>query len=239
MKHHPCNTPENVASACADDIARILAQRPEAVLILPAGNTPRPLFAELIRRQGSGALDLSRAHIVQLDELVGVPPGDGRSFNAFLRTVLLEPLGRDGSRDHLMRGDAPSAEEEIARHGAVLEGLGPVDLAVLGIGLNGHVAFNEPGTLAGDGARLLQLAPKTIEGLKGEFEPQELPKTGITLGLVELRAAKAIRILATGANKGPILGQLLSASPSSELPAALLAPHADLVIFSDEDARGA
>ncbi|MFT5289418.1 MAG: glucosamine-6-phosphate deaminase [Planctomycetota bacterium] len=239
MKHHPCTTPEDVAATCADDIARILARRPEAVLILPAGNTPKPLFRELVRRHEEGTLDMSRAHIVQLDELVGIPPEDSRSFNAFLRDFLLKPLGRDGTRDHLMRGDADDAAEEIARHGADLEGLGAVDLAVLGIGLNGHVAFNEPGTRATDGARLLQLAAKTIEGLEKEFEPQELPRTGITLGLVELRAAKTVRILATGTGKGPILGQLLSAESSSDLPAARLAPHDDLVIFSDEGARGA
>lgn len=239
MKLLPCKDAEQVARRCADDVARVIERRPDAILILPAGNTPRPLFGELVRRQQSGSLDLSRAHIVQLDELVGVRPADSRSFHAFLRETLLDPLDRDGSRDHLMRGDAVDPDVEIARHAATLAGLGMPDLVVLGIGLNGHVAFNEPGTTASDGARRLPLAQKTLEGLAKEFAPNELPRDGITLGLRELRTGKSVRILATGAKKAPVIERLFQSEATSALPASLLTDHADLIVLVDEAAQGA
>ena len=239
MKLTSCRDAQDVARRCADQLQAVVATDPEAVLILPAGNTPRPLFAELVRRQDEGQLDLRRVHVVQLDELVGVAPADPRSFHAFLRDHLLDPLGRDGSRDHLMRGDAVDPDAEIARHAGALQRLGPVDLSVLGIGLNGHVAFNEPGTRLEDGARRLPLAPATAQTLVDAFAPDERPTEGITLGLAELNASRAVRILATGASKASILERLFQEPPSSDLPASLLGGHADVEVLADEAAKGA
>ena len=231
-----CPDAQGVALACADAVSVVVGRRAEAVLILPAGNTPRPLLAELVRRHRKGTLDLSQTHIVQLDELVGVPGQDPRSFQAFLKEHLLDPLGRDGSRDHLLDGAAPDPRSEIERHAAELERLGPVDLAVLGLGLNGHVAFNEPGTPESEGARLLSLAAMTQAGLKPVFAPEERPTEGITLGLAQLRAARSIRLLVTGASKASILAQLLGEERSRTLPASLLAPHPDFEVYADRAA---
>ena len=230
-----CASAEDLALRCADRIAALLARRSEPVLLLPAGRTPIPLYEELVRRQKDGVLDLSRAHLFQLDELVGVEPADPRSFQRFLRQHLVDPAGLSEARLHLLDGASPDPEGEIARHGASLAALGGGDLAVLGLGTNGHVAFNEPGSRATDGARRVRLATATREGLRSAFSPAAPPVEGITLGIAELLACEAIDLLVLGSSKAGVLKELLSGS--SSLPASLLGTHADLHIFADDAAR--
>ena len=116
----------DVARRAADIVGEVVARKPAAVLLLPAGNTPLALYAELLRRQASGTLDLAQAHFFQLDELIGVGVDDERSFHHFLRTELITPLPRDGRHDHLLDGTAPEPAKEIENHAARLNALGPI-----------------------------------------------------------------------------------------------------------------
>ena len=111
-------TADDVARAVADRVAALLAEKPDAALVLPAGATPRPLYAELVRRVAAGALDLGRAHLFQLDEYVGPGADDPRSFHAFLRHELLDHITRVPGRDHLLDGAAADPKLEIAAHAA-------------------------------------------------------------------------------------------------------------------------
>lgn len=234
-----------VASAAADlladtvRLANTVKSRPAVAVILPAGKTPLPLFAEILRRTRRGALDLRRVRFFQLDEYVGTGPGDARSFAALLRRELLDPLGRAADHDALLDGAAADPSAEIARHACELAAIGGADLAFLGIGRNGHVAFNEPGTLRGDGARLVLLAAETRAGAAAEFAPAQPPTAGITLGLAELAAARRIGLLAIGAGKQAIVASLLATPPGSDRPASLLLDHPDFTLFADKAAGAA
>jgi len=236
---HP--SPTEVARRAADILGRVLAAKPEAVVLLPAGGTPVPLFRELVRRQAAGEVDLSRAHLFQLDELVGVSTEDPRSFHAFLRRELIEPLAqhcrREGARDHLLAGCVEDPEDAIVEHSRQLERLGGADLALLGIGCNGHVAFNEPGSQPAAQGRRVELAESTLVGLRKAFAPDELPTSGITLGLKEIGASKEIVLLATGAGKAAILSTLVQDDPSPACPASLLRERPTFLVLADEDAR--
>lgn len=234
LECHP--TPEDVAARAADLVAAVVRAKPEAVLVVPAGSTPVPLFAELVRRQTEGGLDLARAHFFQLDELLGVDTRDERGFHDFLRRTLIEPLSRGDGRDHLLDGGAEDPAAEIAAHCRELEALGGADLVLLGIGRNSHVAFNEPGTRRDEGGRVVALDQVTVAGLRRVFDESRTPRRGMTLGLREIAASKRIVLIATGATKAEVLAALVHDEPSPDRPASLLIGHPDLLVLADEDA---
>jgi len=227
--------PAAVAVRAADRVQAVLAAEPGAALILPAGATPRPLYAELVRRSRAGALDLARAHVFQLDELLGIATADARGFHAFLRRELLDRVPRAGG-DHLLDGAAPDPGAEIAHHARALAERGGARLAVLGLGRNGHVGFNEPGSRADDGARVVRLAEETALLFAPAFAPDPPPRRGLTLGLAELSAARELLLLVTGAAKADVLAELLDPDPPARLPAHLLLAHPRLTVLADRAA---
>jgi glucosamine-6-phosphate deaminase len=198
-----------------------------------------PLYRELVRLAGRGELDLARAHAFQLDELVGPGPRDERGFQAFLRRHLLEPLGARAPRAHLLDGSAADPTAEIARHARELARLGGAELALLGLGRNGHVAFNEPGSPDDAPARVVELALETRAQLRAAFPAGDLPARGMTLGLAELGAARRLVLIATGAAKAAILGRVLGRPPGTDRPASLLLDHPALHVVADREAAGA
>jgi len=224
---------------CADQVGVLLEREPEAVLLLPAGRTPVPLFQELVRRQVRREINLSQAHLFQLDELVGVAPDDPRSFQCFLRDNLIEPARLPETRLNLLDGCAPDLVSEIEGHAANLRALGGGHLAILGVGRSGHVAFNEPGSTRKSIARLVELTEATRTGMRGSFSEPELPTTGITLGIAELYACELVSLIATGSAKAAVLNQLLRGPASSDLPASLFRDHPDFIVASDTEARSA
>ncbi|MAB79726.1 MAG: glucosamine-6-phosphate deaminase [Planctomycetes bacterium] len=226
---------EGLAQRGAELVGEVLASNPEAVVLLPAGATPIPLYAELSRRQSAGAIELSRARLFQLDELVGVAQDDPRSFHAFLQRQFLDTIERT-DHPHLLNGCASDPAAEIQRHAVQLESLGGADLALLGIGSNGHIAFNEPGTAIDGPARLVSLAKETRAGLEQDFPKSEMPRHGITLGIREIFAAKKIVLIATGHSKAPCLRDLIRGPATQALPASLLNGHADFLVLCDEEA---
>lgn len=233
MRFLPLPNAAAVAAAAAELLADALSVEPRAAIVLPAGRTPLPLYGELLRRVRAGALDPARARFFQLDEYVGVAPGDPRSFHALLRRELLDPLHRAPEQDALLDGAAADPKAEIARHARELAAAGGAALALLGIGTNGHVAFNEPGTRREDGARVVPLAASTRALAAGEFAPDPVPERGMTLGLAELGAARTIGLIATGASKAAIVAALLDAPASVDRPASLLRDHPRFVVLAD------
>src|SRR5262245_43893598 len=194
---------EAVAARAADLVAACVEARPAAVLLVPAGATPVPLYAELVRRARAGALELARAQLFQLDELVGVGPTDPRAFHAFLQQHLVRPLGL-AAGFHGLDGSAREPAAEIERHRRALAALAPPDVVLLGLGKNGHVAFNEPGSPERCTARVVELDACTTDELAPRF-PEGCPRRGLTLGLAEITAARQVILLVTGAAKAPIL----------------------------------
>ena len=227
-------SPEEVARSAADAVARAVAARRDARLVLPAGATPVPLLAEVVRRCHDSELDLSGAHLFQLDELVGVAAADPRSFHSFLRTHLLDHVERLAGRDHLLDGASEVPEHEIERHAETLAALGGADLVLLGLGLNGHVAFNEPGSSAEDGARVVELHEATVRKLEPVFGAEAVPRRGLTLGLREILAARELVLLVTGEGKAPILRRVLEGATAC--PASLLLSHPSLTVLADSRA---
>ncbi len=236
MKIVASSNPKEVASHCADLIVEVVLRMAEPTLILPAGTTPLPLFEELVWRHREG-LDLSAAHIFQLDELVGTGPDHARSYHSLLHEKLLDPISHPPERTHLLDGSVSDPAAEIVRHGEELAAHGGADVAVLGIGLNGHVAFNEPGSTLDSPARLIELNATTLRCMQDQFPEDQVPLQGITLGLREISASRHICVIATGDSKADVLHAMLTEPPSSQLPASQLLSHESMTIIADEPAR--
>jgi glucosamine-6-phosphate deaminase len=221
---------EAVGALTAELVANRLRAFDDLHLVLPAGRTPAPMYAALRRIAAEGRLDAAGATLIQLDELWGVGAADPRSFAAYLRR---EAGGLGFSSMRLIDGGARNRGDELVRHRrAIAEA--PLGLCVLGIGQNGHVAFNEPGTAPYAPTRLALLEPESRAALEGFAGTA--PDQALTIGLQEIAAAREILIIATGTEKAEALSRLAAAVPDRAWPASLLAAHPRLSVICDRAA---
>ena len=223
--------PRRVGIGAAELIADRLAARPRARLLLPTGRTPDGMYTAL----RDMALESAGATVLQLDEYAGVPPGDPRSFAAQLRAALAGiPLRAVLALD----GAASDRAAEAARHAAAVA-RAPVDVAVLGLGRNGHVAFNEPPAEVVAGVLEVELTAATREDAAPAFGGlAHVPTHALTVGLGTLRAARELLLLVTGAAKADALRAMLEGPVGGDCPASLLRDHPRLTVLCDEAAAG-
>jgi glucosamine-6-phosphate deaminase len=250
-------TAEQLAAAAADFVVQRVAARPDLVLALPTGETPRLLYAQLRVRAADGRLDASRLRAVNLDEYRGVAPHVPRSFRRALREALLDPLGIPESRHLAFDGLQPDGEAAARAVSAQLAAWGGIDLAILGLGVNGHIAFNEPGTPPRAPARVVRLAPDTRarnfpapggavataggaahEGVAPAGVAPDAPTEALTLGLAEIMDAREILLLVTGEAKREALHAACFGPVTPAVPASALQYHLSVTIYADEAAAG-
>ncbi len=225
--------PVELGRLAADVVAETLTGRPDAVLGLPTGSTPVPLYAELGRRGALGQINLSRAVAFALDEWLGVAPDHPATNAGFLRRHLSFPL----AALYLMRSDAVDPAAECGAFASRLAEAGGLDLAVLGIGINGHLAFNEPGSAFDSRCRWVELTETTRCAHQGEFGGLPLtPGRGLTLGLGEIMEARQALLLASGPAKAPVLARALHGAITEDLPASVLQRHPSLIVIADRAA---
>lgn len=229
--------------ALAAEIADLVAQRRAAghgaVLGLATGGTMRGVYAELVRLHRDEGLDLSDVSTFNLDEYLGLPAGDPRSCRSFMQTEFFDSVNLDPERclvpdPELARADpvgyCQGWEEAIQRAGGI-------DLQLLGLGRNGHVAFNEPGSPRESRTRVVELDDVTREDAVREFGTQgAVPRRAITMGVATILDARRLRVLAFGAHKADIVRRVLTEEPGPQLPGTWLAGHADLQVWLDRDA---
>ena len=239
MRFEQFESEAEVAVAAADLLTATVHACAESRVILPAGRSPLRFYAEVVRRSRAGELDLAHVRFFQLDEYLDVAPSDARSFRSLLEQQLLSPLGRGPGQDELLDGTAKDPRAEIERHAERLAQLGGADAAFLGIGRNGHVAFNEPNATLDYSARVVPLARETRIAAEAEFGTGKAPLRGMTLGMREIVRAGRLVLLATGAAKSAIVAALFDEPPSSQRPASLLLHHPDFTLLTDVAAASA
>jgi glucosamine-6-phosphate deaminase len=196
------HTASTFAGAAADFIAERLREQPRSVFALPTGKTPLGLYAELVRRSRQGGVNLMQAQIFNLDEYCGLSQSHPHSYAAFLHRHLIAPLQLVPERVRLLRGDAVDLEAECRRYDAALGESGGVDLCILGLGANGHIAFNEPGSSWNQRTHMVDLSQSTRASHANDTAlPWQIPNRGLTLGIQNLLEARDILLLIAGANK--------------------------------------
>ena len=230
----------------ADIVADAVRRAPEATIAVPTGRTPLGMFDELIGRVRRGEVDLSRVHVYCLDEYLGVGPDDPTSLTRWLRRAFLDPAGIDPERVHAVPATDPDPAAAAARYEAELAARGGLDLTVLGLGPNGHIAYNEPGSAVDSRTRVLDLTPESIAGAAASWEetvaiaPEGHPSRAMTVGVATLLEARRLLLIASGAGKAAMLRRTLREPMSAEVPASWLRLAGDrLRVIVDEAAASA
>jgi glucosamine-6-phosphate deaminase len=227
-------TAEAACARAAELVAALLAARPTAVLALPVGATPRPVYAELRARHRAGGLSFARATAFSLDEYVGITRDDPRSFHHTLRDQLYDQVDLAAAHTHAPDGVAADLDAAATGYEQAIADAGGVDLALLGIGGNGHIAFNEPGSPFTSRTRVVALAPETRAGAAAGFGGADVvPTHALTIGVATILAARQCVLLAHGAGKAAIIARALEGPIGPDVPASAVRLHRDATVIVD------
>ena len=229
---------EAFASEAAQAVARLLAGKSDAAMALPTGMTPVGLYRGLLALQDAGQVSLAGAHYFNLDEYVGVPQADSHSFAAFLHRHFLDASGIPPDHIRLLSGDAPDIAAEARAHDAAVAARGGLDLAILGLGGNGHIAFNEPGAYWSAMTHVVPLTEETRAANAAYFaDAFTVPTHGLTMGIGMIRAARHILLLVSGAAKAEALAAFRAGKPDPAWPVTALCGHPSLTVIADQALR--
>lgn len=233
-------TGEEVARAAAARIIQALDAKPDAVLGLPAGQTPVPVYAELRRSCRAGVLDFSRATCFLLDEFIGLDRSSPSSFYQFVGEHLLSGVNVDAGRVHALDGAAPDPDGECDRYETAIETAGGIDLQVLGLGRNGHVGFNEPSDELVALTHRVALRPETRRDNAARFGGNEdrVPLEALSMGMGTIMKARAIVMIATGEAKANPVERMIRGPVTTRLPASFLQLHPNVSLYLDRAAAG-
>jgi glucosamine-6-phosphate deaminase len=213
----------------AQHIKSLLAEKPDAVLAFSSGRSMTGLFSLLSDMSARGELDLSKAKVFAVTEYVGVPYD--LSCRRQIEQELLNRVGVPAENRHF------PPEDNFEQYDAQIAALGGIDIAVIGIGHNGHVGYNEPGTQYDSETRLQKLAPATRRQLADSFGGEEkVPEKAVTMGIKTLVDARDIIVLAFGKDKAGAVYQMLYARDDSIIPAAFLQLPMNVTVLADNDA---
>ncbi len=240
MPLHLTQTAEAATAWVTEQIAELIRSTAKAnkrcVLILPTGGTPRAIYARLIAEYRAKRLSFKHVVTFNLDEYHGLAPTHPESYRAFMQRELFDHIDIDPANAHVPRGDLPA--EGVAAHAATyeaqIEALGGADLCLLGIGRNGHIAFNEPGSSADSRTRLIALDRTTrLDAAKSFGGVAQVPLRGVSMGVGSIRAAKRILLIALGDAKATALAAAVEGPHTSACPASLLQDHPAVTIIAD------
>ena len=234
MKVTVYDTPGALARAAAERLAAALRRRGGTVLLLPVGKTAVPVYRELVRLHRARRAPFRRATTFNLDELP-VPAGDERSFRSFMERHLFSRVDLPPDRVRFLRGDAPDRERECARYERALAREGPADVAFVGIGVNGHVAYLEPGRALPPRTSVVRLTESTRRGLAADgIRPA--PRIALTVGIETILSSRSIVLVASGSNKAAAVASALEGPVTARMPASFLSLHPRLTVLLDRGA---
>jgi galactosamine-6-phosphate isomerase len=226
---------EAMSCAAADFIWRELRQQPNLLLCASAGATPTRTYELLAARCDRAPKSFARLRVLQIDEWGGLAPGDPATCAADLRMKLLEPLGITRNRFKGFRSDATDPGAECARIARWLAANGPIDICVLGLGRNGHVAMNEPAEALTPNVHVATLAESSQNHAMLNALAKK-PRYGLTLGMADILRSRRILLLVNGNRKRPALRRLMKAGITTRFPASFLWLHPDATMLCDREA---
>lgn len=228
---------EELSKVAAEEMASTLIENPKAILGLATGGSPVGMYKELIKMYEEGKLDFSQATSINLDEYIGLNPEHEQSYRHFMNSNLFNHVNIDKARTFVPNGLADNLEEECKNYDRKIQELGGIDVQLLGIGNNGHIAFNEPNEELSAGTAIVSLAEETIEANARFFESRnDVPKKALSMGLGGIMKAKKIILIASGEGKAEAIKGLFSGKITTSNPATMLQMHRDVVVIVDEAA---
>ena len=228
---------ESMSKVAGKIFIEAVKEKPDIILGLATGSTPIGMYKELIKAYNDG-LDFSRVRTFNLDEYIGLSHEHPSSFGYFMNTELFNHINIDKENCHVPDGEADDMEGYCKTYDDMIEEAGGIDLQLLGIGEDGHIAFNEPGEYLLTRTNVAKLADSTISVNSRFFDSiEDVPKTAITVGMGTILKAKKIVLLANGKRKSAVIKELLKGTKvTTMLPVSFLLLHPDVTVIVDEEA---
>ncbi|MFQ5807205.1 MAG: glucosamine-6-phosphate deaminase [Phycisphaerae bacterium] len=228
---------DEMSKLAAQMVLRQVLKKPTSVLGLATGSTPIGTYKELVRLHKEEGLDFSKVITFNLDEYLDLPPSHEQSYRYFMDQHLFNHINLDLKNIHVPYGHAEDVEEFCAWYEEEIKRCGGIDLQILGIGGDGHIAFNEPGSSLGSRTRLKTLTKQTIEDNARFFDkPESVPRFAITMGVGTVLEAKEIIMLANGAKKAAIVAEALEGPITAQVSASALQLHRHVTVVLDAEA---
>lgn len=221
----------------ANIISAQIIMKPDCVLGLATGSSPEGTYAQLVEWYKKGDLDFSQVTSVNLDEYKGLSGDNDQSYRYFMNSHLFDHVNIDKSRTFVPNGLEPDSEKACREYDEVVAATGGVDLQLLGIGHNGHIGFNEPGSAFGKETHCVKLSESTISANARFFDSaDDVPKEAYTMGIKSIMQAKKIVVIVSGESKAEIVKRAFLGPITPEVPASVLQLHNDVILVGDEAA---
>jgi len=238
MRYIIVDNKKQIGQEAAKIFEKQINKKPDSVLGLATGSTPIPLYEELIRLNRKKAIDFSKVRTVNLDEYIGLEDSHEQSYRYFMDKNLFSHINIKRENTALPNGMAEDTEAECQRYDKLIVAFGGIDLQLLGIGHNGHIGFNEPGTEFIVKTHVVRIAEKTRLANSRFFgnNPDEVPKEAVTMGIGNIMSAKKIVLLVSGKDKAEILKEAFMGSVTPAVPASVLQLHENVVVIADREA---
>jgi len=218
-------------------IAAAVVTKPDAVLGLATGDSPIGAYGYLCDWYRDGHIDFSQASALNLDEYCGIEPDAVQSYSYFMRRYLFSKINISSDNQHIPDGLARDPGRECVRYDAIIAARGGIDVQLLGIGLNGHIGFNEPGPEFVKDTHVVALSESTIDANSRFFDDRrDVPVKAYTMGICTIMRARRIVLIASGERKADIIKRAFFDAVTPGVPASILQLHADVTLVGDEAA---
>ena len=232
-----CETKEEMSAKAGEIFAARIKAKPDIVLGLATGSTPEGLYAELAKRNKAGEIDCSKVRTFNLDEYLGLAPDHDQSYRYFMNKALFDNINIDKANTRVLNGVAEDLAAECRKYEEEIKAAGGVDLQLLGIGSNGHIAFNEPGSAKDSRTRVVQLKESTIQDNARFFKSaDEVPREALSMGNGSVLESKEIVLVANKESKADAIAAAVEGPVSDDCPASFLQEHPNVTIVVDEAA---
>ncbi len=231
------DTEEQIGIAAGYYMCGQVLQKPDSVLGLATGSTPLKPYSHMIKLYNEGAVDFSQVTTFNLDEYCRLDVKDVNSYHSFMHTNLFDHINIPEENINFLDGNAQDLEEECKQYEMKIKKAGGIDIQLLGIGSNGHIAFNEPSDAFQRWSHVVALKESTIKDNSRFFKSiDEVPTHAVTMGIGSIMQAKRILIIAIGENKAKAIKQLIDGNVTPQCPASVLQFHKDVTLMLDKGA---
>ena len=237
MKLIQTGTYEELSQMAAAQIISKIQANPRLNLGLATGSTPTGVYKRLIQDHEKNKTSYKQINTFNLDEYIGISKKDPNSYHYFMCENLFDHIDIPLDHTHIPDGTAKDLDEECRRYEMFIQEHGGIDLQILGIGQNGHIGFNEPGTSFSSRTHIINLAESTRKANSRFFESlEDVPTQAITMGIASIMESKEIFLFVSGASKAEALARLMNGEVSEQFPASILKNHQNVTIFADKEA---
>ncbi|HZG60340.1 MAG TPA: glucosamine-6-phosphate deaminase [Anoxybacillus sp.] len=228
---------QDMSRKAADIIIDQVKKKPNSILGLATGGTMIGTYAALVDDYKQNGTSYQQVKTVNLDEYIGLAPEHPNSYHYYMNDHLFNHIDIPKSQTYLPNGLAKDIEAECQRYENLIKQIGGIDLQLLGIGQNGHIGFNEPGTSFESTTHVVELELSTRQANARFFNRfEEVPTHAITMGIATIMKSKKILLLASGLKKAPIIAELFAGKVTTQIPASILNKHPNVIVIADQEA---